>query len=198
MQTKKGFTIIEVLIAGSLMLTLALAVFGLQDLFRENQSTAFNSFSNVTQANRILKQFNKEIRRARVSENGSYSLDTLEENEIIFFSDTNLDGTVERVRYTLVNNTLTKGIVQATGIPATYPIESETIKILSEDVQNKTLPLFEYYNSSWPTDVTNNPLIAASRLSDTRQVRFFLIINNNLNEETGEYVLDSFTNIRNL
>lgn len=194
----RGFTLVEVMLVSSIMAIFALAIFGLQDLFRQNQTTSFNTFNNVTEANNIVRQFTTEVRRARESENGTYALDTLEDNQIIFYSDIGLDGVVERVRYTLSGTTLVKGIIEPTGIPATYPTENETTSTLSENVQNNGLSLFEYYNGDWPSDTDNNPLEASSRISDTKQIRMFILINGNLNDEDTEYALDAFVNVRNL
>lgn len=193
--TQKAFTLIEVMVAGTMITTLGFALLGLQDLFFQNEQTAFNTYTNVSETNRVLTQFIKEMRQIQMSENGAYALDTLNDNEIVFYSDYDNDDTVERVRYTLNANVLEKGITEPAGSPAVYDTLTETTRILTENVVNQT-PIFSYYNSDWPSDLVNNPLVSGNRFSDTQTIRIFLLVNSNLNQDGEEYVLDSFVQPR--
>lgn len=192
---KKGFTLIEVMIAGTMITTLGFALLALQNLIFENEQTAFNTYRNVSETNQVLTQFIREVRQAQTSENGAYPLEVLEDNEIVFFTDYDNDSIVERIRYTLNANLLEKGITEPSGSPAVYDTNIESIRTLTENVVNQT-PLFSYYNSDWPEDVVNNPLESGSRFAETQTIRIFLLVNSNLNQDGEEYVLDSFVQPR--
>lgn len=196
---KKGFTLLEIMIATTLMSILGMAVFGLQDLFLQNETTSFTTFTNVTQANDVVRQFTREIRRATSSATGAYPLSILEDNNIVFYSDIDLDSIVERVRYTLNSNVLEKGVTEPSGNPIIYDDANERTKILSENIYNTNIPIFSFYNSSWPSDTINNPLQSTIRISDTKTVRIFIIIDSSQGiKQTEEYSLDSFVTLRNV
>ena len=195
---QKGFTILEISVAGVLMVVVGVAIVGLQFVFLQNQNLATNSYTNVNEANQIVSLLTREIRGITSSDNGSYPLVTLSDNEFIFFTDEDFDGEVERVRYSLVGTVLLKGVIEPVGDPVDYPIANEVIRTITENVQNGPLPLFEYYNGDWPTDTTNNPLISSERLANTRTVRVFVLQNADPSEVNEDYELDSYATIRML
>lgn len=195
--TSSGFTLIEILVFMGILVILGAGFLGLQYVFSQNQVTAWQNYLNVEDANNIMATMAKEIRDARQSELGTYLLDTAEDNQIIFFADIDYDDVTERVRYTLTGNTLVKGVIEPEGTPVTYPDASETATTLSTNIRNDTSPMFTYYNSDWPSDTVNNPLIPDDRISQTRIVR--IIIVSNTNEETDtDYTLESSVRIRML
>lgn len=187
---KKGFTLIEIIVASSLLLVLGAAILGLQYVFSQNSTAAIRSYNNVNQANDVLARFTNEIRKASTSENGAYPFEVMSDNELIFYSDIDFDGLSERVRYTRELNELRRGIIEPVGTPAVYDVQTEKVVLLTEEVLEDGAPIFFYYNSGWPDDTTNNPLPSASRLSDTRMVRIVVTID--------EFNLDSFVLPRNL
>lgn len=186
----RGFTIMEMLVASSVILVLGAAILGLQYVFTQNSNTAINSYNNVNQANSILSRFTNEVRKADSSESGSFPFTTMNDNEIIFYSDVDYDGIAERVRYTRTAGVLERGIIEPTGNPATYDTANEVVRTLSDEVIDDGVPIFFYYNEDWPTDTINNPIPSGSRLANTKLVRIVITIN--------DYNLDSFINPRNL
>jgi len=193
---EQGFTLIEVLVASVLMVALGTSLLGLQFLFTQNELTAFNTYSNISEANSVTSSFVNEIRKANSSENGSFALEVLNDYEIVFYSDIDFDSQVERVRYSLNGTVLEKGVIEPTGNPATYLVASEQTKTISQSVRNGASPLFFYYNDDWPTDIVNNPLALSSRLSETQIIRIFVVINNSLSRTREDYALDSFVQPR--
>ena len=135
------------------------------------------------------------MRDARQSDIGSYPLEVANDQEIVFYSDYDYDGVVERVRYTLSGSDLIKGVIEPQGDPLVYSAANETTKIISDIVRNATLPVFYYYNSDWPTDTVNNPLVASDRISETRQIKIILITNPDIND-SHDYTLESDVKLR--
>ena len=194
----RGFTLIEILVASAIMVILAVAFLGIQYILSENQTSAWRNYLSIENANGAVSVLAKELRSATVSEIGSYPLEVANDQEIIFYSDCDYDGEVERIRYTLSGTILIKGVVEPTGDPLTYDSGGEKQKNVTEIVRNSTYPVFYYYNSGWPTDTANNPLALANRISDTRQVKIDLRTNPDPNDPSFDYILESDVKIRML
>ena len=194
----KGFTLLEILIGSAIAITLVAGVMFLQFTLGGTQLEAFRNYVNTSEADAITSKFIKEIRPSKQSDNGAYLLETLSDFEIVFYSDIDYDGPVERVRYTLIDTVLEKGITEPSGDPIEYLPANETVVTISENVRNGTEPLFYYYNSGWPDDQINNPLPDEARLSDTKSVRIKLMVNSNPAISENNYVTESTTSIRML
>lgn len=195
---KSGFTIIEVVIAGMLMVILGFGIFGLQRLIQSSQITGFNSYVNVDEANFVVSQMAREMRTMRAAQNGAYPLVFGGDNDISFYSDINFNGESELVRYYLDGNALKKSVIEPTGFPATYPPANATIKTLTENIQNGGDPLFLYFNENWPADTTNNPLATPVSLADVHLIRIFLNINSSPNYTNQAYELSTSVELRTL
>lgn len=193
---RSGFTLVELLVVPVIITILGGAVLGLQYLVNQSQISAWKSYLGVEDANLIVSSLNRELRNARAGNDGSYALDTTDDQQIIFYSDYDFDGITERIRYTLTGTQLVKGIIEPTTPPITYPSNTEIIKTLSPYVRNGSNPIFYYYNGDWPQDTTNNPLALADRISDTRLIRISLTTNTNPQEPRTNYSLESYVQIR--
>ena len=193
-----GFTLIEVVVSiGVAMLVLA-AFIGIQILVRQSFLFTFNSSVTINQANGGVQQVVRGLREARSAENGSFVLDIVNDQDLAFYTDSDQDGQTERLRFFLDGTELKRGIIEPIGFPITYPVENETIVVMTEYVQNNTSPVFYYYNDDWPQDTTNNPLAVGSRLSDTRFIQIDLRVNADPSRQEAEYSLSPYVQLRNL
>jgi prepilin-type N-terminal cleavage/methylation domain-containing protein len=195
---QKGTSLIEILIAMAIISVLGLGIISLQYIINKNQLLVINSYKSVDEANISVSHFAREIRAARNSDNGAYVLEKINDQEIVFYSDIDYDGQTEKVRYGLEGNDLIKGVIKPVGYPVQYPAEDEVVTTLTSNVRNGTDPIFYYYNSGWPEDAVNNPLPQDLRLSDTRSVRIYLIVNTQRNDPQADYTLESTAQIRML
>lgn len=195
---RNGFTLVEILISLGIIAILGAGFLGLQYIISQNQISAWRNYQNIEDSNTIVTSFIKEIRNARQSDNGAYVLDTTSDQEIIFYSDVDLDGKVDKVRYTLNNNKLIRGVTKPTGNPAQYLVANEKVRVLSQNARNLSQPVFTYYNEDWPTDTVNNPLDLADRIANTRIVKIYLRINTKTNDPDSDYILESESKIRML
>lgn len=97
----KGYTLIETLIT-ILIFTLAMGtLFGLLVFAYRTNSYAWGQSRAVDEARRGIETMVKEIREARIGEDGSYPLERAEDKQVIFYSDIDNDGKTEKVRYFL-------------------------------------------------------------------------------------------------
>ena len=195
---EKGMTLIEVLVAMVITSVLGLGIVSLEYVLGKNQLLIINSYKSVDDANSSITSFVREIRAARDSDNGAYLLEKVDDQEIIFYSDIDYDNSVEKVHYSLSGTNLIKGIIEPFGYPVQYPEDQEILTTLTTNVRNELTPVFYYYNSGWPQDSLNNPLTQNLRLSDTRIVKIYLVINTQTNDPKANYTLESFSQIRML
>lgn len=193
---EKGFTLVEVSIVIVLLLVVVGAIFGLQYSIGKNQLVVWKNYVNLNDTNSTLQEMMREIRSAQVSASGAYPLEKLEDNEIIFYSDSDYDSVIEKIRYTRSGTNLVKGVTKPTGQPPAYSVENEKVKTVSEYIRNGTQPVFYYYNGNWPTDVTNNPLSQNLRLASTRGIACYLKMNESENDSRNDLIMQSFAQIR--
>jgi hypothetical protein len=196
---KKGTSIIEAVV---LIFVFALAMTALTS-FIINAYRAYNfNFQQIVAINegrRGIETMVKEIREATYGDDGSYPIFEAGDDQFIFFSDIDRDTLVERVRYFLDGNNLKKGILKPTGDPPQYVLSNETVSFLSVYVRNtSSTPIFTYYNGDWPQDTINNPLPTLTRLTDTKLMHVYVIINVDPNRPPDDFILESDTQIRNL
>jgi prepilin-type N-terminal cleavage/methylation domain-containing protein len=195
-QHNKGFTLIELLVTMAITGILGIGFISLQSVLTNSQITAMGNYLSIESGNNSLTVMMKEIRDARQGETGVYPIEVANDNEIVFYSDIDYDGVVERVRYTYTGSTLTKGVVKPTGVPLAYNIANERVRVLTDIVRNGSEAMFYYYNEDWPSDTVNNPLPPADRISDTRQIKVLIRSNPRPNRPGQDYILESNVKIR--
>jgi prepilin-type N-terminal cleavage/methylation domain-containing protein len=195
-QSGSGFTLIEVLVASAILVVLAFGFLGLQYIIGQNQVSVWRDYLSLNTTNSAVSTMVKELRNSQESGAGTYPLETANDQEITFYCDYDYDGDVERVRYSLSGSVLSKGIIEPTGSPATYPTENENTRVVSDIIRNGGQPVFYYYNADWPEDTVNNPLLPENRISDTKTVKVSLLANPNASDSENDYLLESSTNIR--
>lgn len=121
------------------------------------KSTTFSDEQEeaIYQARKSIEIVSEEIRGANNSDNGSYPLALIADQEIIFYSDINDDGSMERLRYYISGTNLMRDET------ASGPADDYSVAPVSREVgryiNNQTEPLFIYYDrNSAETSVINN------------------------------------------
>ncbi len=197
-RVKPGFTILETIIMIGVFTMAMLAV----ATFIRSAYTAYR-FSleqavAINEARRGIETMVKEIRGAKIGDDGSYPLISAGDFQFVFYSDVDRDDATERIRYFLDGSDFKKGVVKPIGDPPQYILSNEQISILSRYVRNGSIAIFTYYNGNWPADIVNNPLPTLTRLTDTKLMHVYLKINVDLSRLPESFDLDSETQIRNL
>jgi len=105
---KKGFTIIETLVTVAIF-TLALgAIVSAIIMTYRSQNYSFQQSLAINEARKGIETMVKELREAKMGDDGSYIIEKAEDYEISFYSDIDKDGDTERVRYSIYqSNSLT-------------------------------------------------------------------------------------------
>lgn len=196
---QKGFSLIEVIFVISIFILALIAItafiLNTYRIYKYN----FEQISTINEARRGIELMVKEIREAQYGDDGSYPLKEAGDFQFIFYSDIDKDEKVERVRYFLSGTDFKKGVVEPSGDPAQYVLADEIVSVISFYVRNSDiLPVFTYYNGDWPGDTVNNPLPTLTRLTDTKLMHVYLIVNIDPNRPPDNFELESDTQIRNL
>lgn len=95
----EGITLIETLVSIAIfILILGTVSAAILLIYRTHGYTKEESVA-VNEARRGMDELVKEIRAAQPGEDGSYPIEIAGDKEFVFYSDTDRDGIVERVRY---------------------------------------------------------------------------------------------------
>ena len=193
-----GFTLVEVLVAMFTFALLAALVAGFAVYYFQSYNFSFEENQQVGIAQSGLTTMIREIREARLADNGAYAIEQALDDSFTFFADVTNDGRSDRIRYFINGNELQKGVTEPTAVPVTYPAANEQIKTVVTNVDMAGTPIFTYYNGEWPDDTANNPLAVGSRLLNTRFVDVKLRINIQSTIGAQAFNLSSGVTIRSL
>ncbi len=192
----RGFSLVEILVAVSVLSVLVIVVGAFQrDVFFLG-SVLRGSASTAQDARSIMRTMTKELREAAPSSNGSYVIESAATSSIVFYADIDTDTQRERVRYFIIGRELRKGVIQPTGNPVTYPTNSETFTILASTISPTTSPSFRYYDSSYAgTSTSMTYPIDTARI---RLIRFDLLLDLDANRSPVPRSYTTQVSIRNL
>lgn len=192
---KRGITFVEMLVVTALFGILMLAVLeGIATFYKFNAYTVAQSYQ-VSNARRGMEVLVRDIREMTYADDGTFPLARMEEHRIGFYSDIDLDNSVEYVEYKLSSTTLRKFVYDATGTPPVYSTgEPNSTSTLSEYVQNivQGTSTFMYYDSA------GMPATPTSTVTDIRYVVAQIIVNIDPIRDPGEFLLRSSAALRNL
>jgi type II secretory pathway pseudopilin PulG len=195
---KKGFSLIETLIATAIGIMIFLVVFNFGNGIFSFNSNAQKNLSAQTDARRVLKSMVKELRSASPSSLGSYTISYASTTGITFFSNIDSDTYKEQIRYFLSGKDLKRGVIEPSGSPLTYNPANEQISTLVTDINNGVSPIFEYFDSSYTG--TSTPLVQPVQITQIRLVRITLKIEKDTNpgKSLGPVIVTSQVFLRNL
>lgn len=194
----KGFTLVEVIVASFIFCVITFGVTVFSSYYFKNYSFSFEQNQQQSIAQNGLTRMIKDIREARIGDDGSWPIVQADDNQFIFYSDVTNDGKADKVRYFLTGTILQKGIIEPTVVPVTYPSANEKIVNIATNIDTSGGPIFKYYNGNWPSDTINNPLTQTNRLLNSRFVIVYLKINLSQNFAASPFELTSGTTIRSL
>lgn len=190
---KPGLTFVEMLITVGIfgLVTIAL-VNSVLFFYRANTSSIEQEYQ-VEHARRGAELLIRDLREMTYADSGAYPLEMMSSTTIVFYSDTDLDNSIERIRYTLSGNNLYRNVTDASGIPPVYTGAGVTTTV-SRYIRNadEGSALFTYYNAS-STAVTNPSAIAT-----VISVAVSLVVDITQQHTPGKFTLRDRATIRNL
>ena len=184
---KSGFTLIEMIVV--MVIVVLTVMIGSDFAIKGFRATTIESeqATAVQTARNAMEIITKEIRGANASELGDYSLATIDDDNFVFYSDTDDDGKMEKIRY-YVDGSLLKRVETQPGPANDYSGAGATTTIASY-VYNQEDPIFAYYDSNY--NITN-------LISDIRLIKINLKINVTPERAPNDYTLETDVNLRNL
>ena len=196
--SNRGFTILELIIALFIFTSVVVAAAAISVYYFRDSSFSFEEYRALSQAQTTVTTIAREIREARLGDNGAWPLVAADDTSFTFYSDVTGDGKTDRVRYFLSGTNLVKGIIEPTAVPVTYPPGTEVTRTVTENVDVGASRIFTYYNGDWPDDQVNNPIAPANRLLNTRLVKLYVRINVNPGTGSAPYEMTTSVAIRTL
>lgn len=194
----EGFTLVDMLVTTAI--TAVIVVIATNFLINGFNIQRYVNEQNdaIVQTRHALDIMTRELREAIAADTGSYPIESVTNQEIIFYGDIDNDQYTERIRYFLNGTQLQRGVTEPTGYPLTYNTATETITTFSQYIQNGSSPVFYYYNENYPQDTTNNPLSTPIDKTEIRLIRINVLTNVDPNRVPDTRELDTFIQLRNL
>lgn len=190
----RGYTLIETIISVTIFSVLSIMVAGsIVFLYRTHSQSIQQAFA-LASARKGIDLMVRDIREAAFSDDGAFPVVGIGAHEFIFYSDTDRDDNVERIRYFVEGTDLKRGVVDPTGSPPVYTVGNEVVSIVSDNVRNaeQSVALFRYYDDS------GTEIVDAADILDVSFVTLNVIVNVDPNRLPGEFTLYSSATIRNL
>jgi prepilin-type N-terminal cleavage/methylation domain-containing protein len=189
----EGYTLIEMLVVVAILSIIIPTLYVVILNLYKTHGRTFARATVVSDALHGLQVITGDIRSAAFAENGSLPIVSIGTSTITFYVDTDLDGRVDRVQYTLTDTTITKGVVKPTA-SSSYPVEDEVVSVLSSYVGNNLagIDLFTFYSA-------NGDLITSqSQAADIRRVQVEYVAQVQYSGAIDLIHLRSSASIRNL
>jgi len=189
----RGMTFIEVLVWISVFTMAMLAIVSTLLSFYKTNTYTIEQASAVTYAQRAQEQIVRTIREGAYSSQGAFPIQSIAENDFVFYADIDSDPLIERVHYYISGTNLMRGILEPTGDPPDYT-GTETASIIAEYVRNTAqgISLFRYYDELG-SEITNY-----TNWTSVRFVTVNLAVNVNTAALPNQLTLSSSAAIRNL
>ncbi len=190
-----GFSLVEATVAVAIITLLLLALIVFQRNYFTLNHIVEGGLNRETGVRKILNSFATEVRAAQQSGAGGYYIETADANTFSFFTNTDTDALIERVRYFLSGTTLKKGILKPTGMPLMYVSVNEKISDVLQDVTGPAA-IFAYYNGAYTG--TEAALAQPVVVNAIRFIRLTVTVNPMGSNPPGPVTATIASDIRNL
>ncbi|MEW6408127.1 MAG: type II secretion system protein [Patescibacteria group bacterium] len=195
-KSNRGLTLVETLTAISIFSIALVAVFTFISQGLKAQNMNIQQIVAQSNARYALKTINTELRGAQYSEEGDYPIAQAENNNLVFYSDIDSDGQIEKLRYFLEGDELKKEKTEPEGEPPKYYDISKKTTVLAKHIKMNSTPIFKYYEGSYAgTEPSMTPPI---NLGKIRLIHITLIIDVNPNRTPPPLAIETEIVLRNL
>jgi prepilin-type N-terminal cleavage/methylation domain-containing protein len=188
---RRGFTLVETLMAIALTALVSLALAQMLRYFYVTNAYALQESQAVASARRAIEDSMRALREASYGADGAYPIRSAGTSSLAFFADVDGDGTVEAVSYALVGNTLYEAVTEPAG--ASYAGQSPATSTIAAYVTNDAAtPVFTYY------DAAGEALSAPVDIAEIASVETRVVVDVNVNRAPVAFTLASEATLRNL
>jgi hypothetical protein len=195
-----GITIIEMLVAIAIF---TIGIEGFTILFSRSwkQNHYVLEMGQTAMATSMgVNKMVKYIREVRQSDNGSYPVESADDNDLVVYCDYDRDDVAERLHFYLSNGILYMGIREpSSGFPKVYAEGDVTTEIIASHIVNTSAqPIFAYYDANYPEDSVNNPVDTPATAPAVRLVKVSVHMNIDPSRPPDNVQIESFAEMRNL
>ena len=189
----RGFTLVEMVVVVGLTSLVGLGLLSMITYFYRSNAFLLEATSAVDSASRGVNQSLEHLREASYGEDGGYPLVATATSSVTFYSDLDVDSSIERIRLYVLNGVLYRGVTEATGNPPSYTGQPEATSVLATDVKNAaTTPVFRYY------DADGAELTGTIDVAEVRTVRTRFDVDINPQRAPNILTLEGGATLRNL
>jgi type II secretory pathway pseudopilin PulG len=170
-----AFTLIEIL---SVMFIMLLLFSGILTVFSSTLKANTSLNNDLTAQMEVRHSFNTmvaNLRSASPSGIGDYAIAAASSTGLIYYSDIDSDGVMERVHYFLSGATLKVGLIEPSGNPLSYNTANEKVSDLIHNVANGGAAIFSYYNGNY-SGGSSSPLTYPLNISAIRLIKVDVLI----------------------
>ena len=196
-KNKLGFTLVELVTVISIITLIGVGVGTLAFEGMKLWNITQDQIAAQESARAAVKDVVNEIREMQISDNGSYPIESATGNSLVFFANIDNDPKRERVRYTLQNGILYRGITNSTSdVPPQYnPGTDETETVVAQNIVN-TEDMFSYYDDSYNGET--DPLPEPIEINNIRLVKIKLLFDYDPSRTPAPLEIETNVALRNL
>lgn len=191
-----GFSLLEIVITTGILGLIMLGVGMFQaNIFVHNTSLS-GQLTSQHESRRAIEQIVTELRASSFAGNGAYPIESATATSLVFYTNVDSNGDIERIRYFMNGNILQRGIIKPSGSNPIVYTGTETINTMVTHVINGATALFTYYDTSYTGSGT--PLSSPVNVNAVRYVHITLIIDKDLNRPPLPLRVEGGASVRNL
>jgi type II secretory pathway pseudopilin PulG len=188
----RAFTLVETVVVIGLTAFITVTLGLMLVYFYKTDTYTLQQATQVEQARRGIEDAMRYLREASYGSDGTYPIQTAGTSTIIFYSNTDNDSVIERVKYTLSNGTFYKTVTQPTGTPPTYTGTISTSTLALPVVNATSTPVFRYF------DDTGAELTQPVNIGQVSSVRTTIVVDVDVNRAPVSFTLSGGATLRNL
>jgi len=173
-KNNSGFTLVELIVSIGISTIIILGAGSMLINALKYRAVIWEQLKTQNEGRKIVQDFVNEIRRINYSSVGAYPLNTVDDREIIFYTNIDSDSWRERVRYFVDGTTLKKGIIKPDGNPLEYNLANEIVTDMVHDLDENLGTIFHYYGQSY--DGTGSALTQPVNPMTVKIIKFYLLL----------------------
>lgn len=148
MNQRNGMSLIEVIIVIGMSAAILLVLTQFLSVIIRTKNVLNAKLAPQEDFQQLSGTIEYEIKSIGPSAAGAYPVDTAGTTTLIFYSDPNADGIMERVRYTIGTSTLQRGVIKPVGNPAVYATTTEVVTTPLTNIVGAS-STFNYYDENY-------------------------------------------------
>lgn len=196
-QDRRGFSLIEVIVFAAIGAAILFVVSNMTKNVSQIEDFVNHRLKSRGDLEQTFQMLVTDIRSAGPSGNGAYPIESAGTSSLVFYSDVDQDGIMEKVRYFFGTSTIRRGLIEPTGNPLTYASSSEVTKSIIENVIFSTSTNFlSYFDSIYYG--SSSPMTSPINVANIRVVKVSVYVDTNPGKTPKPTFFSDTVTIRNL